>query len=137
MKFISSVGYFVFLIVLIYIGGVIGGLISSFVTESHNIGYVFTMICTSALSYGYFYLTIKNWRSINHVRLTKVSTITFGLLVVVATSLVLITGVLMKRSAEYSISEILTTLTPWFSIVALFIGPSVTSVIFHNRAKKC
>lgn len=137
MKIISSVGYFVFLVVLIYVGGVIGRLISSFVTESHNIGYVITMVCTAAISYGYFYLTLKNWSSINHVRLTKATTIIFGLLVVVATSLGSITGVLMKRSAEYSSSEILTTLTPWFTIVALFIGPLVTSVIFHNRAKKC
>ena len=137
MKIISSVGYFVFLVVLIYVGGVIGGLISSFVTESHNIRYVITMVCTAAISCGYFYLTLKNWRSINPVRLTKISTISFGLFVVVATSLGLITGVLMKRSAEYSTSEILTTLTPWFSIVVLFIGPFITSVIFHNRAKKC
>ena len=137
MKIISSVSYFVLLLALIYFGGIIGGLISSFITGSHNLGYVITIICAAALSYGYFYLTLKNWVSINHAQLTKVSAITFGILVVVATSIVSITGVLMKRSSEYSSTEILSTLTPWFTILALFIGPLVTSVIFHNRARKC
>ena len=135
MKILNSIIYLIGLVLIIYAGIILGGKLATALTEKKIIWYGIIGFCSAASSLVFYYLTLKQWHSINHVITTKIATIVFGAITCLAIILGLITAVLMRRSGEYSGSDIINMFTPYFAIISFLIGPAILSFIFHRVAK--